>query len=149
MISTLMDMHLPSGAVVNPAETSAGNTLVLLFRKAKTPRRNVDLFDWRVNGRRKARIDDLMLNHVTASAERALVHQLVQDRAPRPVNLHYHSGSLFSPSCEGRSVPMHVECGLVPVDFVQENFRIVVLWQQDFELQCARFVFQATCFVRH
>src|SRR5262245_8693395 len=38
--------------------------LVLFFRKAETPRRNVDLFDWRVDSRRKARVDDLILIHV-------------------------------------------------------------------------------------
>ena len=43
---------------------------------------------------------------------------------------------------------MHLECGVVSVDFVQEHFRVVVLWQQDFELQGARFIFQATCSVR-
>jgi len=40
---------------------------------------------------------------------------------------------------------MHVECGVVSVDFVQENFCIVVR-QQDFELQGSRFIFQATAF---
>jgi hypothetical protein len=44
---------------------------------------------------------------------------------------------------------VHLECGGVSVDFVQEHFRVVVLRQQDFELQSARFVFQATRFVRH
>src|SRR5262249_55115915 len=52
---------------------------------------------------------------------------LVHDRAPRPMKFHHHSGSLFSPLCEGRPVPMHLECGVVSVHFVRENFRIVVL----------------------
>jgi hypothetical protein len=39
---------------------------------------------------------------------------------------------------------MHLECGIVPVHLVRENFRIVVLRPQDFELQGARFIFQAT-----
>jgi len=41
-----------------------------------------------------------------------------------------------------------LECGVVPVHFVGENFRIVVLGQEDFELQRARFIFQAACLVR-
>src|SRR5262249_52933166 len=73
---------------------------------------------------------------------------LVHDRAPRPMKFHHHSGSLFSPLREGRPVPMHLECGVVSVHFVRENFRIVVLGQQDFELQRARFIFQAACLVR-
>ena len=44
---------------------------------------------------------------------------------------------------------MHFECGGVSVDFVRENFCIVVVSQQDFEMQRSRFVFQATGFVRH
>ena len=44
---------------------------------------------------------------------------------------------------------MHVECGVVSVDFVQDNFCIVVVRQQDFELQGSGFIFQATGFVRH
>jgi hypothetical protein len=42
---------------------------------------------------------------------------------------------------------MHLERGGVPVHFVQEDFRIIVFRQQDFELQGARFIFQA-CLVR-
>jgi hypothetical protein len=38
---------------------------------------------------------------------------------------------------------MHLECSSVPVHFERENFRIVVLRQQHFELQGARFIFQA------
>src|SRR5262249_20100209 len=78
----------------------------------------------------------------------AVSASLVHDRAPRPMKFHHHSGSLFSPLCEGRPVPMHLECGVVPVHFVRENFRIVVLGQQDFELQRARFIFQAARLVR-
>src|SRR5208337_1446142 len=40
-------------------------------------------------------------------------------------------------------------CRVVSVDFVQENFCIVVARQQDFELQGSGFIFQATGFVRH
>ena len=29
---------------------------------------------------------------------------------------------------------MHLECGVVPVHFVRENFRVVVFGQQDYEL---------------
>jgi hypothetical protein len=43
---------------------------------------------------------------------------------------------------------MHVERGVVSVDFVQENFCIVVVRQQDFELQGPGLVFQATGPVR-
>ena len=75
------------------------------------------------------------------------VNRLVHDRAPHPMKLHHHSGSLFFPLREGRPVQMHLECGGVPVHFVHENFRIVVFRQQDFELQGARFIFQA-CLVR-
>src|SRR5215470_6772416 len=42
---------------------------------------------------------------------------------------------------------MRLECGVVPVHFVGENFCIVVLRQQDFELQGALFIFQAACLV--
>src|SRR6516165_9140896 len=56
----------------------------------------------------------------------ALVDRLVHDSAPHPMKLHHHSGSLFFPLREGRSVQMHLECGGVPVHFVRENFRIVV-----------------------
>jgi hypothetical protein len=73
----------------------------------------------------------------------ALLDPLVQNCAPRPINLHYHSGSLFSPPCEGQSVPMHVECGVVSIDFVQENFCIVIVRRRDFELQGSKFIFQA------
>src|SRR5215472_14231602 len=83
-----------------------------------------------------------------AVSYRAPTDPLIQDRAPRPVKLHYHSGCLFSPLCDGRSLPMHVECGFVPVDFVREKFRIVVLGEQDFELQGVGLIFQATRFVR-
>jgi hypothetical protein len=44
--------------------------LVFLFRKSEALRPNVDLFDWRVVKRRKARIDNLMIIHVTASYRR-------------------------------------------------------------------------------
>jgi hypothetical protein len=44
---------------------------------------------------------------------------------------------------------MHVECGVVSIDFVQENFCIVIVRQQDFELQGSRLIFQAAGFVRH
>src|SRR5262249_12972025 len=63
------------------------------------------------------------------------------------MKFHHHSGSLFSPLCEGRPVQMHLECGGVPVDFVRENFRIVVFRHQDFQLHGARFIFQAACLV--
>src|SRR6516164_7411623 len=79
---------------------------------------------------------------------RAFVDRLVEDRAPHSMKLHHHSGSLFFPLREGRPVQMHLECGGVPVHFVRENFRNVVFRQQDFELQGARFIFQA-CLVRH
>src|SRR5215469_15582196 len=42
---------------------------------------------------------------------------------------------------------MRLECGGVSVHFERENFRIVVFGQQYFELQGARFIFQA-CLVR-
>jgi hypothetical protein len=44
---------------------------------------------------------------------------------------------------------MHVECRVVTVDFVKENFCIVVVRQQNFELQGSGLIFQATGFVRH
>lgn len=43
---------------------------------------------------------------------------------------------------------MHVECGVVSIDFVQEHFYIVLVGGQDFELQGSRFIFQATGSVR-
>jgi hypothetical protein len=42
---------------------------------------------------------------------------------------------------------MHLKRSGVPVNFERENFRIVVLRQQHFELQGARFIFHAR-FVR-
>ena len=44
---------------------------------------------------------------------------------------------------------MHVECGVVSIDFVQENFCIVIVRQRDFEPQGSKFIFQASGFVRH
>jgi hypothetical protein len=60
----LLLLRLPSGVLVNPAECAPVNSPVLSFRKAETPGRNVDVFDRRVDNRRKARIDDLRLIHV-------------------------------------------------------------------------------------
>ena len=70
--------------------------------------------------------------------------RLVHDRAPHPLKLHHHSGSLVFPLREGRPLQMHLECGGVPVHFVHAHFRIVVFRQQNFELQGARFIFQAS-----
>src|SRR5215470_17561581 len=60
---------------------------------------------------------------------RALV---VHDRAPRPMKFHHHSGDLFQQLCQGRRLPMDLECSVVPIYFVGEKFRVVVLSQQDF-----------------
>ena len=67
----------------------------------------------------------------------------------RPVNLHYHSGSLLSQASNGSSVPMHVECSVVSIDFVQKHFCIIFARHQDFELQRSRFILQATGSMRH
>ena len=48
----------------------------------------------------------------------ALVDRLVQDRTPRPVDFHYHSGSLFSPPCERRSAQVSE---FDPISFVRRN----------------------------
>src|SRR5215510_10828356 len=66
----------------------------------------------------------------SVGAERATSQpSLVHDRAPYPMKLHHHSGSLFFPLREGRPVQMHFECGGVPVHFVRANFCIVVFRQ--------------------
>ena len=39
---------------------------------------------------------------------------------------------------------MHLKRGVVSIDFVEENFCIVVVRKQDFELQGSKFILQAT-----
>src|SRR5262249_26051012 len=38
---------------------------------------------------------------------------LVHNRAPRAMKFHHHSGNLFPQPCQGRPVPMYLECGVV------------------------------------
>src|SRR5262249_33445814 len=47
--------------------------------------------------------------------------RLVYDRAPHPLKLHHHSGSVLFPLRKRRPVQVHLECGGVPVHFVDAD----------------------------
>src|SRR5262249_49729685 len=74
----------------------------------------------------------------------ALVDRLVHDRAPHPMKLHHHSGSLFFPLREGRPVQMHLECGGVPVHFVRESLPIEA---RHIEIDGKAYPYYDACFV--
>ena len=57
-----------------------------------------------------------------APGERSSLHEI----APRTLKLHYHSGSLFSQACDGWSIEMSVERGVVLVDFIEQHFGIII-----------------------
>ena len=44
---------------------------------------------------------------------------------------------------------MRVECSFVLINFVEHDFRIVIVWHQDLEVQGPRLVFETPGSVRH
>src|SRR5262249_30621873 len=59
------------------------------------------------------------------------------------MKFHHYSGNLFSQFCKRRPVQMRLERSGVPVHFERENFCVVALRQQHFELQGTRLIFYA------
>jgi hypothetical protein len=74
---------------------------------------------------------------------------LLSESAPRTLNVRSHTGGLFSQACDRWPIEMRLECCIVLINLVEEQFPILVVRDQDFELQGPRLVFQAARFVRH